>query len=360
MSKTPEDNKIAGIQRGLLAWYRQSARDLPWRRARDPYRVWLSEIMLQQTRVETVIDYFERFTREFPTLPDLAAAPEDRVLKLWEGLGYYSRARNLHKAAQLLAQRNGEFPHSAEEWMQLPGVGRYTAGAIASIAFGQRAPVLDGNVKRALSRLYLIEEMIDEASTINRLWALADRLTPARKPGDFNQAIMELGARVCLPRNPRCEACPVIQWCAAYAEGKQTELPRRKIKPQVPHKEVVAAAIARNGRYLLGKRPPDGMLGGLWEFPGGKVEPGESLEEALRRELREELGIETQVGERIASVDHAYTHLRVTLHLFACEIVSGKPQPLYHTDIKWVTRRRLREHAFPKANLKFLDRLMER
>ena len=314
--------------------------------------------MLQQTRVEAVIDYYHRFLAAFPTVQALAQASIDRVLKQWEGLGYYSRARNLHKAAKIITTEfGGAFPKSVEEWMTLPGIGRYSAGAVCSIAFGVRASVVDGNVKRVLARLYAIEASIDDAKTINQMWKLADALVAPRSPGDFNQAMMELGARVCLPKQPRCGECPLTKRCAARLQNIEKTLPVRKEKKTPPHAHVVAAAIKKNGRYLLGKRPPNGMLGGLWEFPGGKVEPGETHQEALRREIREELGGEVKVGEHVITVDHAYTHLTVTIHLYRCEWLSGKPQTLYHETLKWAPRSQFDQYAFPKANLMFLDLL---
>ncbi len=348
----------AVLRRALLAWFRREARDLPWRRTRDPYRIWLSEIMLQQTRVESVLPYYERFTKTFPRVGDLAAASLDRVLKLWEGLGYYSRARNLHRAAKLVAaERGGRFPRTADALQELPGIGRYTAGAIASIAFGERAPVLDGNVRRVLARLFDIETSIDELATLRTLWAIVEMLVPPGAPGDFNQSLMELGARVCTPRRPECDRCPVRKHCAARAIGRAEKLPLRRPKKKVPHHEIVAAALRKNGRYLLGRRPPKGLLGGLWEFPGGKVADGETHEEALRRELREELGIDARVGPRLATVDHAYTHFKITLSVYACESIGGRPRANFHTALKWVFRAHFDRYAFPAANLKFLDRL---
>jgi A/G-specific adenine glycosylase len=349
---------VREIRRKLLNWYSRHARDLPWRRTRHPYRVWLSEVMLQQTRIETVLPYYRRFLKAFPTVRALAAAPEDRVLKLWEGLGYYSRARNLHGAARaIVRERRGRFPQTAEQWRTLPGIGRYTAAAIASITRGERAAVLDGNVKRVLARLYRIDRSIDEAATVNRLWDLAEILVPPTRPGDFNQAMMELGARICTPKSPRCPQCPLRMVCAAYAIGRASALPVRRSRKPVPHYDIVAAAVAKNGRYLLGKRPAGGLLGGLWEFPGGKIEPGETPEQALLRELREETGIRIRVDEHIVSIDHAYSHFAITLHLYRCAHVSGRVQKRYHTEVKWVPRSRFDRYAFPAANLKLLDRV---
>lgn len=346
--------KKSPIRRQLLRWYRRNARDLPWRRTRNPYRVWVSEVLLQQTRIEAALPYYERFIRAFPTVGALAAAGESRVLKLWEGLGYYSRARNLLKAAKILAAREGRLPQTAEEWQRLPGVGRYTANAIASIAFDQCAPVLDGNVKRVLTRLFNIRRNIDKPATMRLLWPVAEKLVPPRAPGDFNQAMMELGARICIPRAPRCDRCPLGRICEARALGRQTMLPIRRAKKPLPHYHIVAAAILKNGRYLLGKRRSGDMLGGLWEFPGGKVEVGENHAQALAREIREELAIKIAIGPLVASVVHSFSHFKMTLHLYRCRHLCGKPQPRHHSEIAWVGSAQFKRYAFPAADRKLL------
>lgn len=343
------------IQRALIGWFEAEARDLPWRRTSDPYRIWLSEVILQQTRVDQGLPYYERFVEAFPTVEALASAPEDAVLKRWEGLGYYTRARNLHKAAQrIVEEHGGKLPRQPEVLQLLPGVGKYTAGAIASIAFGVRAPVVDGNVKRVLARLFDIEDPIDELATDRALWSIAETLVPAQRPGDFNQAMMELGARICTPKAPLCEACPVAKHCQARRAGNQLARPVRLARKAVPHKEIVVACIERDGAYLLGKRPPTGLLGGLWEFPGGKVEAGESHAEALLRECKEELGITVRVGGMVACVKHAYTHLHVTLNVYRCAPVRGKAKAKTHTELRWVAPADFDHYAFPKANHKFL------
>lgn len=347
-----------GIRRALRAWYAREKRDLPWRDAKDPYVVWLSEIMLQQTRVDQGTPYILRFIDQFPNVQTLAAAPEDAVLKAWEGLGYYTRARNLHKAARVIAHdRAGTFPVNADDWQTLPGVGRYTAGAVASIAYGEPVPVLDGNVKRVLARLTDLPDSIDDAAVTDDLWDLAGELVRGKSPGDFNQALMELGANVCTPRRPTCDACPLTRYCAAFATGTQEQRPVRRAKKPVPHKEIVVAVIKRNGRYLIGKRPANGLLGGLWEFPGGKVDRAEDHARALIREVREELALHVTVGGLIACVTHAYTHFRVTLNVYACRAPHGTPQPNTHTQLRWVRNSEFTHYAFPKANHKFLHLL---
>ena len=348
------------LARRLMKWFEVNARDLPWRRKRTPYRVWLSEMMLQQTQVDTVIPYFQRFNARFPTVTALADAPLDDVLKLWEGLGYYARARNLHRAARLVSRElGGRFPKTVEGLMRLPGVGRYSAGAIASLAFGVDAPALDGNVIRVLCRLFAIERDPRDTQTREELWSLAELLLPKGQAGRFNEALMELGATVCLPRAPQCNVCPVASMCEARQRGMQERLPIKRARKAIPHYDVTAAIIRKNGRILIAQRPRDGMLGGLWEFPGGKREPGESLEKCLQREIREELGLEIAVGDLLTRVKHAYTHFRITLHAFECRVVSGKPKPIGVADVRWVRMNEVGRYAFAVTDQKIIQRLKD-
>ena len=350
--------KRAGVRRTLLAWFGRRARDLPWRRTKDPYRIWLSEIMLQQTQVETGIPYYTRFVQALPDVHALAAADEQDVLRLWEGLGYYRRARHLHQAAKVVVETlDGRLPTTSEQWQQLPGVGRYTACAIASIAFGEVVAVVDGNVKRVLARLLAVRQCVDDASTTDVLWQAAAALVSPTRPGAFNEALMELGATVCRPKQPNCDTCPVRRVCDARKDGCQADLPVRRLRKAVPHHQIVVAVIDKRGRFLIGQRPGDAMLGRLWEFPGGKLEDGETHEAALRRELQEEVGIDIDVGDHLATVDHAYSHFKVTLHVYRCRHTGGKPQPRYHVALKWVPRSQLGQYPFPTANRKFLDRV---
>jgi A/G-specific adenine glycosylase len=346
----------------LLAWYDRAAADLPWRRTRDPYHVWLSEIMLQQTQVATVIPYFERFLADFPTVEALAAAPLDRVLKRWEGLGYYSRARNLHRAAQQITARhsneNGAFPATAAALQQLPGVGRYTANAIASIAFAEQVAVLDGNVMRVLSRLYDVADDISATATRNRLWALAEQLVPPSRSGDYNQAMMELGRTICKPRQPICSACPLTTHCLAFRRGTQGQRPVKAPKRQTPHYDVSAGVIYDGeGQILIAQRPTEGLLGGLWEFPGGKQEPGETPQECLARELWEELAIRVEVGDPLVIVKHAFTHFRITLHAFRCCYLEGPPQAIGCADWRWVRLDDVDRFAFGNADRQIIAEL---
>jgi len=344
------------VQNALFRWFAANARDLPWRRTADPYAVWISEIMLQQTRVQAVVPYYERFLQRLPTVERLARAPLDTVLKLWEGLGYYSRARNLHAAAQEIVGRfGGHLPQTKEELLTLPGIGRYTAGAIASIAFGRREPLVDGNVTRVLCRIYRIRGNPKDRKVQKTIWSVAGELLPLHKVGQFNQALMELGAEICAPRHPRCNACPVNHVCEARLHNEQGRLPTRVAKKRLPSYIVAVGVIYTDGRILIDKRKPEGLLGGLWEFPGGKKRPGESLEAALRREVREELAINVRVERPLAVVDHTYSHFRVRIHAFECTYISGEPRCITCADFKWVRPRDLGRYAFPAANNKIIQ-----
>ena len=324
------------IAQQLLKWYQQHARSLPWRDDPAPYRVWVSEIMLQQTRVETVRAYFERWMAQFPDLESLAAADEQEVLQIWEGLGYYSRARNLHRAARMVVNElNGKIPADRQTLESLPGIGPYTAGAIASIAFGQDEAALDGNIRRVYARLFNIEQPLRERNTEKQLWVIARQQLPTGQAGDYNQALMDLGATLCTPRNPNCTTCPLINLCEAYSLDLQEQRPVKSLRKPVPHYIVAAAVIHRDQLVLIAKRPPNGLLGGLWEFPGGKQEDGESLPEALKREIIEELATEIEVGEQLGVYKHAYTHFKVTLHAFHCRLTGPEPTALEATALRW-------------------------
>ncbi|OHB67405.1 MAG: A/G-specific adenine glycosylase [Planctomycetes bacterium RBG_13_60_9] len=348
-------SRYTRIQQALLHWFAENARDLPWRRTKDPYAIWVSEIMLQQTRVPTALPYYERFLRRFPTVRHLARARLDTVLKLWEGLGYYSRARNLHAAAREIVTRfDGQFPRTVEDLLILPGIGRYTAGAIASNAFDVRAPIVDGNIERVLCRIFRVRGDPKSSTVRKTLWSIAEQLVPEENPGLFNQAIMEVGSEVCTPRNPNCDNCPLAAVCEARRHNEQHVLPERRPGRPLPSQTVVVGIITKAGRILIDKRKPEGLLGGLWEFPGGKREPRESLEAALRREVKEELGITIGVGKPLAVVDHTYSHFRVRIHAFECTHVAGKPRCITCADLKWVRPQDLRRYAFPAATNKII------
>lgn len=350
---------VLALRQRLLQWYAEQGRDLPWRRTHDPYAIWISEIMLQQTQVKTVIPYYTRWLESLPAIADLAAADQNQVLKLWQGLGYYARARNLHQAAQqMMTHHRGEFPHTLSEVLALPGIGRTTAGGILSAAFNQPISILDGNVKRVLTRLIALKRPVKKAS--KPLWHVSDQVLDPVQPGVFNQALMDLGATVCLPRMPDCGACPWSDFCRAFQQNMQNELPMREEKAPIPHKSIGVAVIWNEARQILiDRRPPSGLLGGLWEFPGGKIEPGESVEDCIRREIQEELGIEVEVGDRLISLDHAYSHFRVTLNVHHCRHLSGEPQPIECDEIRWVSLDELDQYPFPAANVQIIDALKQ-
>ena len=343
----------------LLDWYAQQGRDLPWRRTRDPYAIWISEIMLQQTQVKTVMPYYERWLKKFPTVQDLATAPQQTVLKLWEGLGYYARARNLHVAAQqVVSEFDGAFPQAFDCAIALKGIGRTTAGGILSAAFNQPVAILDGNVKRVLARLVALP--VPPNKGLNQLWTLSEQVLDPQHPRDFNQAFMDLGATLCTRHNPACLLCPWQSHCAAYNQNAASDYPMTEAKKPVPHKHIGVAVITdAQGKILIDRRKQEGLLGGLWEFPGGKIEPGESAEDCVKREIKEELGIEIEVGSRLITIDHAYTHFKVTLNVFNCTHLSGTPQPLESDEVKWVTLDEIDEYPFPKANSQIIDALKQ-
>lgn len=363
MPPTKDRKRVATIQSALLAWYKAHQRDLPWRRTTDPYAILVAEVMLQQTQVATALSYYERFIARFPNVEALARASLDEVLKVWEGLGYYVRARNLHQAAkQILEDYAGQLPSSTKALLALPGIGRYTAGAIASIAFGKDEPVLDGNVTRVLSRLFLVEEDERKSAVRDRLWTLARRLIPLGEASFFNQALMDLGATVCVRRAPRCDVCPLATECLAHRDGREMVVPLRPKRKAIPHYDIATALVwdrprDREAKLLITKRIAHDMLGGLWEFPGGHQESGETLEECLKRELWEELRIEVEIQEPFVTVKHAYSHFRVTLHTFHCLYTNGNPQALDVEEWRWVSLGDLDQYAFPAADRRIIAAL---
>ena len=328
----------------LLTWYDKNKRTLPWRDHPDAYAVWISEIMLQQTRVEAVIPYFEKWMRLFPTVRSLAKASEHDVLHAWEGLGYYSRARNLHKAAKVVVKEHGgNLPDELNELIKLPGIGRYSAGAIASIAFGKDEPALDGNLKRVYARLFDLKEPIDSPKGEKFLWDIARKNLPKGKAGDFNQALMDLGATICTPKTPRCSACPLIDACKAYTNGTQEKRPVKKPKKKIPHHVHAAGVIMKNGKVLLAQRPSKGLLGGMWEFTNGRVvgDPAKGLIKALETGYR----LKVQRKEALGVVQHTYTHFKVTVHVFRCRM-----SELKNRHLKWISLSDLGKYPMGKVD----------
>lgn len=347
-------------QNNLIEWFEQHKRPMPWRETNDPYKIWISEIMLQQTQVATVKDYYLRFIDKFPDVETLAQADLHLLMKIWEGLGYYSRARNLHQAAKVVVNDfNSRIPDNYHDLITLPGIGRYTAGAILSIAFGKRAPILDGNVIRVLTRVFHITDNVSQTSTQKVLWELAESILPEANMRYFNEALMELGATICKPKNPQCEICPIQQACQARPLEIQNDLPVKTPRKLVPHYNIAAGIIWKNDRFLITLRPPKGLLGNLWEFPGGKVKANETLIEALHREIYEEAGILIESEKLLTSIKHAYTHFKITLHAFSCKYLSGEVvlDPEIIQDYKWIKPAELNQYAFPGANRKVIQKI---
>jgi A/G-specific adenine glycosylase len=342
----------------LLKWFAKQKRQLPWRETRDPYRIWISEVMLQQTRVATVIPYYHRFLETFPDIEALAKAKDSVLMKAWEGLGYYARVRNLRQAAQtVVKQYKGKLPTSYQELIKLKGFGTYTAASVASLAFGEDCAAVDGNVMRVLARLYAIESDIRKTAAKREFQRIAEALLPQGKAGQFNEALMELGATVCKPKNPACEVCPLHRNCKAFQEGRVNELPRKSPKAAIPHHQIAISVVHKNGKVLIALRPSEGLLGNLWEFPGGKCKGEESLAECCQRETLEETGLEVEVGKCFSIVEHSFTHFRITLHAFHCHYLRGKATPKSSQKIRWVKPQDLDEYAFPKANKKIIEDL---
>ena len=366
-------DKMPDIAPRLLTWYRQNKRILPWRDSGNPYAVWVSEIMLQQTRVDTVIAYFERWMAKFPTIERLADADEQDVLNLWEGLGYYSRARNLHSAAKMLVESplssrsipvrgrgeraEGEgfaqLPEYAQELIKLPGIGRYTAAAISSMAFGHDAAALDGNIRRVYARIFNIDAVVGTKEAEKIFWDLAEVHLPEGEAGDYNQALMDLGAIICTPRKPKCKKCPIGENCEAYQLDIQEFRPVRKVKKKVPHHIHAAAVIVEEGKVLLAQRPRKGLLGGMWEFLNGRVsgDPAEGLIDAIWEGYQ----VKIHAVNLLTKVDHAYTHFKITEYAYICTMLESPIQE----NVRWVAIEDLDEYPMGKVDReisRFLNR----
>jgi len=352
-------NDRAAIAERILEWFAEKRRDLPWRDTANPYFIWVSEVMLQQTQVDTVIPYYHRFLSRFPTVESLAEASLQEVLKAWENMGYYARARHLHAAAREIAgSMDGRVPSTYEELIGLPGIGSYTASAILSFAFGERRPAVDGNTRRVVCRLFSIQDSVDQPKTKKRILDLATDMISSVDPAGFNHAVMDLGATVCTPRNPSCPICPVQGACLAFEQGNQEALPVTRKKKPIPHKHMTAGIVTDGqGRLLIIQRPNRGLLGGLWKFPGGFKGSEETLEQSLKRRAREELGIRIEVQEALASIEHAFTHFRITLHAFRCQWRTGNPKVLDCQDYQWSIPKHFSYFPFSKADRKIIAHL---
>lgn len=348
-----------GITRRILLWYAHHGRSLPWRQTRDPYAVWISEVMLQQTQVDTVIPYYERFLSRFPTVEALAKAPLRNVLKSWENMGYYSRARNLHKAARTIVTcMGGSLPEIREELLRLPGIGAYTASAILSFAFGQSVLAMDANVKRVLCRLFAVKQPLEDRPTLERIERLGKDLLPRKDSSPFNQGLMDFGSSICTPRRPRCTACFLRDDCLAFQRSIQNSLPVKRRRPPLRHRDMTAALICdQRGRFLVTQRPANGLLGGLWRFPGGERTGAETVAEAVERTVCEEAGVRARAVSQLGVIRHTFTHFRMRLHVFECMITGGLPRAVGCVRLRWAGPRALRSLPFGKADRKVLSLL---
>ena len=359
--------KAAVLSTALLVWWERHGRGgIPWKLLSggvppapddqlDPYGIWIAEVMLQQTQLAVALPYWVRWMAEFPTVEALAVASLDEVRLQWQGLGYYSRARRLHEAAQRLVGRS--WPRTLEEWMALPGIGRTTAGSILSSAFNVPLPILDGNVKRVLARLMVHPRPPARDDAL--FWSWSEALLDPLRPRDTNQALMDLGATLCTPRQPDCPRCPWQSYCAAYAAGDPRRWPVTDASKPL-HFQVIGVGVVLNagGEVLIDQRLEEGLLGGMWEFPGGKQEQGETIENCIARELKEELGIAVTVGAELITVDHAYSHKKLRFVVHLCDWVSGEPQPLASQQVRWVSPDDLGNYAFPAANARIIEALL--
>ncbi len=352
--KIPSNTTIQAIQKDLIQWYSQVKRDLPWRRRSHPYDIWISEVMLQQTRVETVIDYYNRFMDWFPTVEDLAEADEDKLMKAWEGLGYYSRARNLQRAARIIVyELGGHFPTSVKGLLKLPGIGPYTSGAIASIAMGIPAAAVDGNVLRVYSRLFQIPDPINKAPVKKKYEHLGQALVSHEDPSSYNQGLMELGATVCTPKSPKCLICPVQAHCQSFHQGDPASLPVKEKKKKQKQVQLLTLWLTKDQDHLLVKRPASGLLAGLWSLPAVEEDPNMTHSEALAQYLQEELGLETASPTFVGKAKHVFTHVVWHHHVYRAEWKKGD-LPAY-PECRWVHPKGREDLAIPTAFLKAVD-----
>ncbi len=345
------------IQKKLLQWFKKRGRDLPWRKTTDPYPIWVSEVMLQQTQVATVIPYYSKFLKSFPTVRHLSKADLSKVLKAWEGLGYYSRARNLHRAAGIVMNHfNGKMPDQLKDLLHLPGIGRSTAGAILSFAFYKDASILDGNAKRVLSRLFAVSGTLGERKTEQLLWQISESLIPKGFSNPFNQALMDLGSLLCTPKEPQCSECPLCDLCKGRASGTPERYPSKRIKRMIPHVESVSGVIKKDGRVLLNQRPPSGLLGGLWEFPNWKIEEKQRsrLREGLRKYIKQEAKMNVEVKEFLGILHHTYSHFKLTRNVFVCRHLNGNGKG------KWVPIKNLRLLPMSRIDRRIAQKIDER
>ena len=369
---------INDIQNDLLIWFSNQGRHgIPWKLKEDgsrprtgemlsPYGIWIAEVMLQQTQLKVVLRYWEKWMITFPDLLALAQADEQEVLMLWQGLGYYSRAKRLHKSAKLLVNLIGKnnildfsfWPIELDQWMALPGIGKSTAGSIISSAFDLSFPILDGNVRRILSRL--IASNKSSLQDTKRLWSLSEQLVPNHNARDFNQALMDLGAMVCTANKPKCNVCPIQNYCLAFLKYDPIDFPKKNLKKEIPFQEIgLALVFNKDGEILIDQRLDSASMGGMWEFPGGKKESNEPIEKTITREIKEEIGIDIKLVEKLLSFEHTYSHKKLFFTVYICDFFSGKPRALACQKLLWVKPNRLLEFPFPAANTKIIFALFK-
>lgn len=338
--------------RKLLNWYDKEKRSMPWRGETDPYKIWLSEVMLQQTQVKTVIPYYLRWLEKFPTIQHVANATQDEILKSWEGLGYYSRARNFHEACkQVVSEFNGTVPTDKEQFLKLKGVGSYTSAAVLSIAYHKVFPVIDGNVKRVMARYKAIN--VPPSKSLPEIERALNMFISKKRPGDFNQAMMDLGATICT-QIPKCHLCPIKNNCVSFQKNKVHLYPMSEEKRPRPNFQIAVGIICNKDKVLIGKRKSKGLLGGLWEFPGGKIQKGETSQDCVKREVKEEVNVDIEILKSIGKIKHAYTHFSIDMEGFVCRYLKGKPKALGCEEVRWVRWKDLSQYPFPKANHKLL------
>lgn len=355
------DKQLHIFQKKLLTWFDKNQRKLPWRETENPYYIWISEVMLQQTQVVKVLEYYEKFIHQFPDVCSLAKASLQQVLKAWEGMGYYARARNLHKAAQVIvAEKKGLIPDQYDEFRSLPGAGEYITAAVLSQAFSTPYAVIDGNVKRVLARLFRIDTPVNASASKKIFRQYADLLLDSSKPGHFNQAMMELGATICRPKNPFCVDCPVSATCQAFTTNSQNEFPVNVQAKQIPVVRVAVGVIHKNSHILITQRKPDGLLGGLWEFPGGRLRENESSEQACTQRIKEKLNLNVAVSEFLTCVNHTYSHFKIVVDVFQCHLKSGKEKLDGPVDFRWIRIDEIDNFPFHAAHHKFIPLLKEK
>ena len=350
-------NKYSDFASHLLAWYDGCSCNFPWRDCKDPYKIYLSEVMLQQTQVSTVLPYYQKWIQKYPTIQSVANATQEQILKQWEGLGYYGRARNFHKSCKIILDNMGGIISSnPEEFSKLPGVGPYISAAVMSIAFQHPQPAVDANAIRIGARMEMVD--LPYPKNLKIISNYFENHIPIERPGDFNQAIMDLGRKICSADKPKCSVCPISINCKALVNNSVDKYPIKVRRAKKPHYNIAAGIIWNKGQILISKRRENGLLGGLWEFPGGKIEKGENAQTCIIREVKEELGVLVQPTSFLKQIKHAYTHFSITMDAYHCDYLQGTPQAIGCDNWKWITPEEIRLLPFPKANHKLFDKII--